>query len=290
MNSDLFEAFSKRPEIVNRVSHQDVEVYLARGGEQGDNWELDSTVQSDFVVFNTSGGFSNFALNSDKLQRSAWPKLSWSFHPSGTQVKENGVEPVAAPIVIDFSKGLTSDPECQTSQCRIEKRSLVGSVDPRMTWVFSELSAQLSGRGDKAKADPLFLEGLLIIVRSILLNRLGEAENKASTKLSQDNLLAITDFIERSLDQGFGIGFLAEMIDMPTQAFARSFMLATGQTPHQYVLARRIARAQELLATGKMPLADIAYACGFASQSHMTDVFRQKLGVTPGRYRKELRG
>ncbi|MEM7710434.1 MAG: AraC family transcriptional regulator [Pseudomonadota bacterium] len=38
-----------------------------------------------------------------------------------------------------------------------------------------------------------------------------------------------------------------------------------------------------------MRLAEIAYACGFASQSHMTDVFREKLGVTPGRYRKEVR-
>ena len=290
MNSDLFEAFSKRPKIMDRLSNQGVQVYLAHVGEQGEHWELDSTVQSDFLVFNTASGFSNFAVNSDKHQRGVWPKLSWSFHPAGTQIKENSVDPVAAPIVVDFSQGLVSDSESQYHRYSMERRSLVGSVDHRMTWVFSELSAQLAGRGDKAQADPLFLEGLLTIVRSILLNRLGEGESQASSRLPPAHLLAITDFIEQSLDQGFGVGALAEMIDMPTQVFARSFVLATGQTPHQYVLSRRIARAQELLATGGMSLAEIAYACGFASQSHMTDVFRQKLGVTPGRYRKEVRG
>ena len=45
-----------------------------------------------------------------------------------------------------------------------------------------------------------------------------------------------------------------------------------------------------MLAVGERDLADVAHACGFVSQSHMTDVFRKKLGVTPGRYRKEVRG
>ena len=82
---------------------------------------------------------------------------------------------------------------------------------------------------------------------------------------------------------------LASLLGRPAARFLVDFKATTGQTPYQYVLSRRIARAQELLSAGEMPLAEVAYACGFASQSHMTDVFRQKLGVTPGRYRKEVR-
>ena len=68
------------------------------------------------------------------------------------------------------------------------------------------------------------------------------------------------------------------------------FRRELGETPYQFVLSCRVARAQELLADGSTALAEVAYACGFASQSHMTDVFRNKLGVTPGRYRREVRG
>ncbi|WP_299959282.1 helix-turn-helix domain-containing protein [uncultured Roseobacter sp.] len=45
----------------------------------------------------------------------------------------------------------------------------------------------------------------------------------------------------------------------------------------------------KLLRLGDMPLAEIAYATGFASQSHMTDTFRRVLGTTPGKWRREAR-
>ncbi|MEM7641848.1 MAG: helix-turn-helix transcriptional regulator, partial [Pseudomonadota bacterium] len=64
---------------------------------------------------------------------------------------------------------------------------------------------------------------------------------------------------------------------------------ATGLSPHQFLLRRRIARAKDMLRTSVMPLAEIAVATGFSSQSHMTDVFRQKVGTTPGKYRAEIK-
>lgn len=56
--------------------------------------------------------------------------------------------------------------------------------------------------------------------------------------------------------------------------------------PHQYVLARRMSRARELLRCTALPLGEIALACGFASASHFTNRFRQVLGGTPGEYRQ----
>jgi AraC family transcriptional regulator len=68
--------------------------------------------------------------------------------------------------------------------------------------------------------------------------------------------------------------------------FLRMFRAATGLTPHQYVLERRLHRAQQLLKQKQTALADIAVACGFSSQTHMTDSFRNHLGITPGEYRR----
>ena len=64
------------------------------------------------------------------------------------------------------------------------------------------------------------------------------------------------------------------------------FQSAVGQTPHQYVLGRRIQRAQQMLETDDLGLADVAAACGFSSQAHMTDVFRKQQKKTPGEYRR----
>jgi AraC-like DNA-binding protein len=50
-------------------------------------------------------------------------------------------------------------------------------------------------------------------------------------------------------------------------------------------VGRRIERAQHLLSTTNLSLAEITLESGFASQSHFTDVFRKLLGTTPKRYR-----
>jgi AraC family transcriptional regulator len=51
------------------------------------------------------------------------------------------------------------------------------------------------------------------------------------------------------------------------------------------VLGRRVERAKVLLTRTGTPLPDVACRCGFADQSHLTRVFRQRVGVTPGCFR-----
>ncbi len=67
----------------------------------------------------------------------------------------------------------------------------------------------------------------------------------------------------------------------------RVFRRAVGAPPHVYLESLRIKRAQQLLAAGT-PLAEVAYAVGYSSQSHFTTRFRRIIGVTPGRYRAAL--
>jgi AraC family transcriptional regulator len=71
--------------------------------------------------------------------------------------------------------------------------------------------------------------------------------------------------------------------------FARAFKKATGQSPRQYVIHRRIERAKALLRAGDQDLAQIAQRVGFSTQSHFTDVFRRLCGTTPARYRDTCR-
>ncbi|WP_104662597.1 AraC family transcriptional regulator [Ensifer adhaerens] len=63
----------------------------------------------------------------------------------------------------------------------------------------------------------------------------------------------------------------------------RHFAGAVGLTPHAYIVQRRIDLARRLI-DGGMPLAEAAFAAGFADQSHMTRVFVGKYGLSPGGY------
>jgi AraC family transcriptional regulator len=101
-------------------------------------------------------------------------------------------------------------------------------------------------------------------------------------------LRRIRDRIEAELDTELSLASLANESGYSRAHFLRMFRAATGLTPHQYVLERRLSTAQQLLRRSKMLLADIALKCGFSSQTHMNDVFRKRLGVTPLEYRRDI--
>lgn len=65
---------------------------------------------------------------------------------------------------------------------------------------------------------------------------------------------------------------------------ARQFRACFGTSPYNYLLMRRLQRARHLMREG-VSLAEAAFACGFADQSHLTRLFRRTYGITPGRWR-----
>ncbi|MEO1408077.1 MAG: AraC family transcriptional regulator, partial [Pseudomonadota bacterium] len=109
-----------------------------------------------------------------------------------------------------------------------------------------------------------------------------------TASLGDGELRALNDFIDNKLSSNFSLSELATVLDRNPMQMARAFKATTGETPYRYVLLRRIEHARTLLTSSSMTLAEIAYECGFASQSHMTTVFSDKLGITPGRYRKAV--
>ena len=125
---------------------------------------------------------------------------------------------------------------------------------------------------------------------AILLNvvaTLGKRSAAKATGFNRAQIKRVCDYIEDNLDASLGLQELSSLADVSVYHFSRGFRKTTGLSVHQYVIERRVSRARELLAQ-EDSLADVAYAVGFSSQAHMTDVFRKKLGVTPGRYRRDM--
>jgi AraC family transcriptional regulator len=103
--------------------------------------------------------------------------------------------------------------------------------------------------------------------------------------LTQRQLEMLNDRIRDRLADDLSLQDLADTVGVSRYHFARMFRQTTGLSAHEYVTRRRVERAQILLHRTRIPLRDIALQCGFSDQSHMTRVFSQRVGVTPGKYR-----
>ena len=98
------------------------------------------------------------------------------------------------------------------------------------------------------------------------------------------------DYIHASLDQDLRLAKLADIAQMSESNFCHLFRRHMGTPPHQYVIRQRIERAKVLLQRRKLPIIEIAYECGFNSQSHLTICFRQHTGMTPKAYQSSYWG
>jgi AraC family transcriptional regulator len=80
---------------------------------------------------------------------------------------------------------------------------------------------------------------------------------------------------------------LAALCGLSRSYFVRAFKETTGMAPHRWLLLHRAKRAKDLLRGTKMPIAEIAGACGFADQSHLTRVFSRAFRISPGAWRRQ---
>jgi AraC family transcriptional regulator len=85
------------------------------------------------------------------------------------------------------------------------------------------------------------------------------------------------------------IAELASACGLSRGYFIHAFKSTTGSTPHQWILAQRVAQARDLLGNSDLPLAEVALICGFADQSHFTRVFKAFVGVSPAVWRRTVK-
>lgn len=136
----------------------------------------------------------------------------------------------------------------------------------------------------------LFADAAAAALEAYLLRRYSRAcDTKPASAsrgaLSADRLDRALTLIDERLSGELALSELAAAANLSLFHFARAFKAATGQAPHRYILERRVALARNLLTHDEPSLAEIATQCGFASQPHLTHVFKRATGLTPGAYR-----
>ncbi|MBG0832620.1 DJ-1/PfpI family protein [Planomonospora sp. ID67723] len=106
---------------------------------------------------------------------------------------------------------------------------------------------------------------------------------------SRKDIRGLRLWIGENLDADLSVPALAARMAMSERNFARVFHAETGSTPGAFVEGMRLEAARRLLErTGRLP-SDIARTCGFRSVETLHRVFRDRLGTTPGEYRRRFR-
>ena len=91
------------------------------------------------------------------------------------------------------------------------------------------------------------------------------------------------DLIDRRLTEDLTIAEVAASVHLSSAHFTRRFRAAYGETPHQYLLTRRLERAAWLLRSGTS-VTDACTAVGFSSLGSFSSRFREVYGITPSAY------
>jgi AraC family transcriptional regulator len=96
----------------------------------------------------------------------------------------------------------------------------------------------------------------------------------------------VLDYIEDTLGSKVALRDVADSVALSPSHFSRAFKKSLGSSPMAYVAARRVERAKLMMTSTRGRLTEIALACGFADQSHLTRCFSRVVGMSPWRWRR----
>ena len=211
------------------------------------------------------------------------PPGTLSFYPAGLTVRVASPAARFVHAVWDTNFYSILLPELGAAASRFEY--LGGLQDPLLTQIVTALAQESEG----GFADRILIEslGTALCIR-IAQRFLGRLPLPTSHGLSPERLQRVRDYVETHLDDDLSLTVLADIACLSPYHFSRSFKQSVGVGPQRYVIQRRLERAKRLLRQTHQPLALIAQEAGFADQSHLTQMFRREMGVTPGRFRAAL--
>ncbi|MGQ0574674.1 MAG: helix-turn-helix domain-containing protein [Pseudonocardia sp.] len=167
----------------------------------------------------------------------------------------------------------------------VELHDVVRADDPAIhrTAMLIAQEAAHGGAGSTLLVDSLAVQLSVQILRRHADVLFAESSGRGGLSFGQER--AVRDFVHAHLGERICLDDLASTVALSRFHFARRFRESMGVSPHEFVVAQRVARARTMLTRTNTPLPEVAFACGFADQSHMTRVLRRHTGATPGRLR-----
>jgi AraC family transcriptional regulator len=123
------------------------------------------------------------------------------------------------------------------------------------------------------------------------VDRLRPKEHTAAARAPGPRLPAwkvrrVLDHVDANLAAPLRNRELANLAGLSEFHFNVAFRNSLGETPHEFVIRRRMDHAQRLMLSTDMPLCVVATECGLADQAHLSRLFRRVVGESPAAWRR----
>jgi len=170
----------------------------------------------------------------------------------------------------------------------VELRPSRKFADPRLSAMVAAVHAEMVAGFPSGR---LFLDSVEQAMAITLVN--GHAVRHRPVQLYRGGLGSarlrrIKELVHAKMEDDLSLEDMAQSVGLSTAHFARMFRKSTGETPHQFVLRQRLERAKAMLRAPDARVLDVAVACGFKTQQHFAQAFRDLWGASPTEYRQDL--
>lgn len=288
------------------VIHNTEPILLCNDGTQRTDMQFGALSVHDFTLSTgvqqiTASECSIFLLGSgvtvtdvwegDRQRQHTYTAGDLIFLPAKTDIRADYVSHaysetmvrIPCALLLAVAEGLVDPAQVDLRYC---------SIDGNANFGVTAAVRNIARANPDTPALPILIEAMTTALAAGVLCVLSmkaraEAQRKPSG-LSDARRRHAIDFIEANLHRQITLADIASAAAMSLFHFNRSFKASMGVTPLRYVLGRRIAAARTMMLATDIPLAQVAHACGFPSQSHFTTVFKAETGTTPAAWRRSV--
>ena len=139
-----------------------------------------------------------------------------------------------------------------------------------------------------AERTVLLFHEILLKLSANMLSARSQAGGREKSTVSEA-ALQVREYIDAHIYEKIAVSDLAQIASLSASQLTRVFRSAYGQSPYDYVLARKIDTACRLLLNTGMSVKEVAYRLNFVDEHYFSNVFCKRMGMPPGRYRTEGR-
>jgi AraC-like DNA-binding protein len=163
-------------------------------------------------------------------------------------------------------------------------------TEPQFGYLAKSLADLLETASRELERDRNAAKMSLATASSILQSEIARRSNADGSRtggLAGWQIARVRAFIDNNLHRTIHVRDLCAVARRSTAHFSRSFKQAFGESPHAYLVRRRLEKACHLMTTSSALLTEIALSVGFSDQAHLCKKFRQAFGQSPSCWRRE---
>ncbi|WP_299869892.1 helix-turn-helix domain-containing protein [uncultured Roseobacter sp.] len=249
--------------------------------------EVDVAMAHHAINIPLAAAPARMAVNSDKLSDWDIPNGGLSYFASGTDFKIRITNP-APQIILEVSDARMTEWMDWAGDGVLPSRTFLDWMPDPDADALARRALSLLARPEQASR--LEFEALCLGLADRAVARF----RRESTSYVSSRAAACSRDISRAIEwaeahlheRSLSVSQMAAAAGLSASRFNEVFRAATSETPYAFVIRRRAERAVDMLRENQLSIAQIAFKCGFSSQSHIGSVFRRRYGETPADIRR----